>query len=172
MRMIVIGAALAVMLGAPALAQGNAGFTVGDIYATHAVLQARAQMTSSLESPGSPLGQLSKASKKWIFEETRRQAQAPTSVNDLAASVSLALEHDETSLARSQHLDPMDVTRIVTLMITADAEDHAIRAMKKVQKTGDAAALQAAADRAAKATANRKEAAAMQTDVSMALAQM
>jgi len=172
LKRIAIGVTLAAVTATQALAQGNAGFTMGDIYATHEVLQKRAQTTSMLESPGSPLGQLSKASKKWIREETRRQSAEPTTATDLAAAVSVALERDETYLARSQRLDPMDVTRIVTLLITADAEDHAISAMKKIQKSGDAAALQAAADRAAKATQNRKDAGAMQTDVSMALAQM
>lgn len=172
MRAVVIGAVLVGLVSSQAFAQGNAGFTMGDIYATHEVLQKRAQTTSMLESPGSPLGQLSKASKKWIREETRRQSANPTTADDLAAAVSVALERDEAYLARSQRLDPMDVTRIVTLLIAADAEDHAITAMKKAQKAGDAAALQAAADRAAKATQNRKDAGAMQTDVSMALAQM
>jgi len=171
-RAVIIGAVLAGLIGSQALAQGNAGFTMGDIYATHEVLQKRAQTTSMLESPGSPLGQLSKKSRAWIREETKRQSANPTTADDLAASVHVALERDEAYLARSQRLDPMDVTRIVTLLITADAEDHAIRDMKKVQKAGDAAALQAAADKAAKATQNRKDAAAMQTDVSMALAQM
>jgi hypothetical protein len=44
--------------------------------------------------------------------------------------------------------------------------------MKKAQKAGDPAALQAAADRAARATQTRKDAGEMQTQVSMALAQM
>lgn len=172
MRRVLAGVVSAALVSSQAMAQGNAGFTMGDIYATHEVLQKRAQTTSMLESPGSPLGQLSKASKKWIREETKRQSTYPTTTAELAASVSVALERDEAYLARSQRLDPMDVTRIVTLLITADAEDAAIKAMKKARKTGDAAALQAAADKAAKATANRKEAAAMQTDVSMALAMM
>jgi len=172
MRSLVVATLLAALVAPSAFAQGNAGFTMGDIYATHEVLQKRAQTTSMLESPGSPLGQLSKASKKWIREETRRQAANPTTADDLVASVSIALERDEAYLARSQRLDPMDVTRIVTLLIAADAEDKAIGAMKKAQKTGDAVALEAAADRAAKATQNRKDAGAMQTEVSMALAQM
>jgi hypothetical protein len=172
MRALVVATLLAALVVPQALAQGNAGFTMGDIYATHEVLQKRAQTTSMLESPGSPLGQLSKASKKWIREETKRQSAEPTTADDLAASVSVALERDEAYLARSQRLDPMDITRIITLLIAADAEDHAISAMKKAQKTGDPAALQAAADRAARATQNRKDAGAMQTDVSMALAQM
>lgn len=172
MRALVVAMLLAGLIGSQAVAQGNTGFTMGDIYATHEVLQKRAQTTSMLESPGSPLGQLSKASKKWIREETKRQSANPTSADDLAVAVSVALERDEVYLARSQRLDPMDVTRIVTLLITANAEDHAISAMKRAQKTGDPSALQAAADRAAKATQNRKDAGAMQTDVSMALAMM
>ncbi|MGE5567139.1 MAG: hypothetical protein ACM3YN_13425 [Parcubacteria group bacterium] len=172
MRSVVIGAALAAMLGAPALAQGNAGFAVGDLVYAHEVLQKRAETTSMLESPGSPLGQLSKSSRTWIREETKRQSAQPTELSDLVASVHTVLAKDEDRIARAHRIDPMDVTRIVTLLITADAEDAAIRAMKKTQKEGDSAALQAAADRAAKATQNRKDAAAMQSEVSMALAQM
>lgn len=172
MRALVVGAVLAGLLTSQALAQGNAGFAVGDLYATHEVLQKRAQTTSMLESPGSPLGQLSKSTKKWIFAETRRQAANPTDLSTLVLAVNTALEEDAARISRSQHLDPLDMTRIVTLLITADAEDKAIRAMKKAQKAGDPAALQQAADRAAKATQNRKDAGAMQTQVSMALAQM
>jgi hypothetical protein len=163
---------LAALMAPPAFAQGNAGFTMGDIYATHEVLQKRAQTTSMLESPGSPLGQLSKKNRAWIREETKRQSANPTALPDLVASVHTVLAKDEERIARAHRIDPLDVTRIVTLLITADAEDHAISAMKKAQKAGDAAALQAAADRAARATRNRQDAGAMQTDVSMALAQM
>lgn len=172
MRGLVVATLLAGLVASSALAQGNAGFTMGDIYATHEVLQKRAQTTSMLESPGSPLGQLSKASRKWIRAETKRQSADPTTASDLAASVHVALERDETYIARAHRIDPLDVTRIVTLLIAADAEDNAIRAMKKAQKAGDAAALQQAADRAARATQNRKDAGEMQTQVSMALAQM
>lgn len=172
MRALVVATLLAGLMASPALAQGNAGFPVGDIYATHEVLQKRAETTSMLESPGSPLGQLSKSSRAWIREETKRQSAQPTELSDLVASVHTVLAKDEDRIARAHRIDPMDVTRIVTLLITADAEDAAIRAMKKTQKEGDPAALQAAADRAAKATQNRKDAAAMQSEVSMALAQM
>lgn len=172
MRAAMTGVVLAALIGVPALAQGNAGFSFGDLYATHEVLQKRAQTTSMLESPGSPLGQLSKASKKWIREETKRQSASPTTASDLAAAVSQQLAKDEERIAREHRIDPLDVTRIVTLLIAADAEDHAVGAMKKARKAGDPAALQAAVDRAARATQNRKDAGAMQTEVSMALAQM
>jgi hypothetical protein len=171
MRLFAVIGLSAALLASQAAAQGNVGFTMGDIYATHAVLQARAQMTSMLESPGSPMGQLSKSSKKWIREETKRQAANPTTADEIAAAVGEQLARDELRIAREHHIDPMDVTRLVTLLITADAEDAAIKTMKKTQKAGDAAALQVAADTAAKATANRKDAAAMQTEVSIALAQ-
>ena len=172
MRIVRVGIVLASLLGSPALAQGSIGFSVGDLYATHAVLQKRAETTSMLESPGSPLGQLSKASRTWIREETKRQMRNPSPLPDLVAAVSTQLAKDEQRIARAHRIDPMDVTRIVTLLMTADIEDAAIKAMKKAQKAGDPAALQLAADRAAEATQNRKDAAAMQTDVSMALAQM
>jgi len=163
---------VATMAASGALAQGNAGFSVGDLHATHEVLQKRANTTSMLEAPGSAFEQLSKANRTWIREETKRQSANPRTVVEVATAVDAQLAKDARDISRKHRIDPMDITRVVTLLIMADAEDGAAKAARAARKSLDPAVQQAAAARLAQATANRKEAIAMQTDVSMALAMM
>lgn len=169
---VVAGAVWAVALAGPAAAQGNVGFSVGDLHATHEVLQKRAQTTSMLEAPGSAFSQLSKKTRTWIRDETRRQSTAPRSLAEVLADVDRTLAEDARDISRAHRIDPMDVTRVVTLLIMADAEDAEAKAVKKAKKSGDAAALEVAKTRLAEATARREEAVAMQTTVSMQLARM
>jgi hypothetical protein len=172
-RTIFIAAmAVALMTVSGALAQGNAGFSVGDLHATHEVLQKRANTTSMLEAPGSPFAQLSKVNRTWIREETKRQAASPRAVIEVLADVDKTLADDAKDLSRKHRIDPFDVTRVVTLLIMADAEDDAHKALKRARKAGDPQAQAAAQVRLDEATARRKEAVEFQSSVSMALAAM
>ena len=169
--LLTITAACAALGASQAAAQGNVGFTVGDIYATHEVLQKRAQATS-MSAPDSPFSQLSKDSRKWIIAEVKRQAETPRSPSDVAMDVDKTLEKDVAELSRRHRINPHDITLSVLLLIMADAEYDTAKAAKKARKAGDPAAAQAAAEKLEQATANRKEAFAMQSDVSLALAMM
>ena len=145
---------------------------MGDLHATHEVLQKRAQTTSMMEAPGSPFAQLSKSTRTWIREETKRQHAAPRSLVEVFADVDATLAEDAKDLSRKHRIGPMDITRVVTLLIMADAEDDAAKAVKKAKKAGDPAAIEAARVRLSEATERRKDAFDLQTTVSMQLATM
>jgi hypothetical protein len=157
----------AVLPAAVAVAQGNAGFPLGDIVYAHGVVQGR---TQDHGSPDSPFSQVSKETRDWIAAETKRQIDAPRTPDEVASSVDTALVEDEMRLSKSYSIDPADITKAITLMIMADAEDGASRLVRQARKSGDPVAAQAAAEKAAHATANRKAAVKMQSEVSMFLA--
>lgn len=171
--MRVMGFAMAAaMLATPAMAQGNIGMSVGDFAYAHEVLQKRAQTTSMLEGPGSTFGQLSKKNRQWIRDETKRQSATPRPLGEVVADVDARLADDARDISRKHDIDPMDVTRVVTLLIMADAQYAADKDVKKAKRAGDPAALDAAKQRLAEATERLKETGAMQTQVSLALARM
>jgi len=164
---LTIVAALAALPAAQAAAQGNAGFSVGDLVYAHSVVQGR---TQDHGSPDSPFSQVSKEARGWIAAETKRQIDTPRTPDEVASSVDTALADDEMRLSKRYSIDPADITRAVTLLIMADAEDGASKLARQARKSGDPVVAQAAAEKAAHATANRKAAVKMQSEISMFLA--
>lgn len=160
MRAMALGVMAAAALATTAVAQT-------DFEAQHHMLQGR---SSGFAAKGTPLASLTKASQDWIKAETKRQTDTPRSVGELAKAVDLALHEDEVSVARAHHLNTLDIVLAVTLQITRDADENAKNALKAARKSGDAAASQAASDKADLAAANRKAAMKLQTDASMELA--
>lgn len=169
MRRVFMAAIAAVVGFTTAPAWADAGSTLADFQYTREVLAKRIQ---DFGSPNSPFSQLSKKTRAWIVEETKRQAADPRPVADVVVSVDAALAEDAADIARKHRIDPLDITRVVTLAIMADAEDHAAKGVKKARKSSDEAARAAAEQNLAQATANRQEAFAMQSQVSLALAAM
>lgn len=165
-RSALVVIAVAALLASPASAQDS---PLATFVKHHEALKKR---TQDWGSPDSPFGQLSKASREWIKAETRRQIDAPRPTLEVAVAIDSALEADNLKLSRRHRMDPQDITRAVLLMVMADAEDAAAKAAKRAKKAGEPLAAQAAAERLAQASANRKEAFEMQSDVSLALAMM
>ena len=171
LAIITIITAGAALIGSQAAAQGATGNSMGDIYSAQAVVQARAAATS-MSAPDSPFSKLSKDSRAWIFAECKRQAETPRTAAEVMVSIDAALEDDLSELSRRQRIDPHDIGLSVLMLIMADAEDAASKAARKARKAGDPTTAAAAAERLAQAVANRKEAFAMQSEVSLALAMM
>lgn len=169
MRLFGMVGLCAVVLGAPSMATAEAGSTLADFQYTREVLAKRVQ---DFGSPNSPFSQLSKSTRTWVREEAKRQGQTPRSVAEVMMDADKVLAEDAAEMSRRHHIDPMDITRVVTLFIMAEAEDDAGKAVKKAKKGGDPAAMDAAKAQLAAATERRKEAYAMQSQVSLALASM
>lgn len=160
MRAMTLGVVAAAALATTALAQT-------DFEAQHHMLQGRA---SGFAAKGTPLASLTKASQDWIKAETKRQTDAPRSVGELAKAVDVALHEDEVAVARAHHLNTLDIVLAITLQITRDADERSKAALKAAKRSGDAAAIQAASQKADLAVANRKAAMKLQNDASLELA--
>lgn len=169
MRRWGLAALCALALVAPSMAAAEAGSTLADFQYTREVLAKRIQ---DFGSPNSPFSQLSKATRAWVREEAKRQGQTPRSTTEVLMDVDRTVAEDAQELSRRHDIDPMDITRVVTLFVMVEAEDAAAKAVRKAKKAGDAAAVATAKQQLADAVQRRKEAYALQSQVSLALAMM
>jgi len=159
MRALTLGAIVAAALATAASAQT-------DFEGMHG---ARMHRLNSLGVPGRPFAGMAQASQDWIAAETVRQTQAPKPLTELALTVDKSLRKDILQVARAHELDTHDIVLAIILQITRDAETATADALKAARGSGDAAAIQAAAEKAAVATELRKQALQVQTDASLEL---
>jgi hypothetical protein len=110
---------LVMLLPAQAAAQGSTGFPMGDV---GQVLRQAEQPLTQWAAPPSPLTRLSRASRDWVRDETRRQVETPGEPVELMLAADKALARDVLRLAKRERINPHEILTAVVLKIVMDAE--------------------------------------------------
>lgn len=104
---------------AQALAQGSTGNPMMDV---GQVLRQAEQPLTYWHTPPSPLTRLSRVSRDWMRDETKRQIAAPTSPLTLMVEVDKALGADIRKMSRRQRINQGEITTAIVLKIVIEAE--------------------------------------------------
>ncbi len=105
----------------------------------------------------SAFSQLSRPARDLIKAEGERQAQTPRTPDEVSDTLSQALAPELIRIARTQGVNPQDVSNALLLVVMVNAEDLVAKDLKKVRKTSVATDGERVLQyRLALATANRK----------------
>lgn len=155
----VMAAMACLALPAQAAAQGATGSPVMDV---GQVLRQAEQPFTRWEAPPSPLTRLPKTARKWIAEETARQAEAPRAPLDLMLAADRTMAKDITRLSKRERINPNEILTAVVLKILIDAEAQVAKAPAGPDTTA----------RLAQAAAHRKEVVGWASQTSLYMAAM
>lgn len=157
MRHLCLAALSLAVLAQPAAAQ-QSGSPMGDIMDMTRFVGRPSQWAATIPAP---LAGLTPVSRKWIAAETTRQIEAPRSAVDVAMAVDAALDKDIRRVALDKRVKPQDISSAIVLRVMMGAKAAATRDAKTDPKGGE---------RLAEANANYRDAMALQSQVSLALA--
>ena len=104
--------------------------------------------------------------RRWIKTEVQRQAEAPRSPAQVAATIDEVLARDIHLMAKSERADPNDISGAILLKILVDTHSALAREAKRAPEASGPRGWE---ERIAEADLNVREAIAMQSQTSLAM---